>query len=58
MYIRHNAVPNALPFISKLTKSVAANQMQTDMSVNHMYSVFQSAYRKQHSTVNRAVEGP
>ena len=39
-----------LPFISKLTESAAANQMQTRMSVNHMYPVFQSAYRKQHST--------
>ena len=39
-----------LPFISKLTESAAANQMQTHMSVNHMYPVFQSAYRKQHST--------
>ena len=39
-----------LPFISKLTESAVANQMQTHMSVNHMYPVFQSAYRKQHST--------
>lgn len=47
-----------LAFISKLTESAAANQMQTHMSrsVNHMYPVFQSAFFNQYG--NGAVEGP
>ena len=39
-----------LSFISKLTESAAANQLQSHMSANSLYPPLQSSYRKQHST--------
>ena len=39
-----------LQFISKLTESAAANQLQEHMSSNGLFPLLQSAYRKNHST--------
>ena len=39
-----------LSYISKLTESAVADQIQSHLAKNNLYPVFQSAYRKLHST--------
>ena len=50
-----NLCPVSNLFISKLTESAVAYQMQSHMSVNDLYPVFQSSYRK-HSTKTALLE--
>ena len=39
-----------LPYISKLSERVGANQLTDHMTVNDLHSLWQSAYKKNHST--------
>ena len=39
-----------LSYISKLTESAVADQIQSHLAKNNLYPVIQSAYRKLHST--------
>ena len=45
-----------LSYISKLTESAVADQIQLHLAKNNLYPVFQSAYRKLHSTETALVK--
>ena len=45
-----------LSYISKLTESAVADQIQSHLAKNNLYPVFQSAYRKLHSTETALVK--
>ena len=45
-----------LSYISKLTESTVADQIQLNLAKNNLYPVFQSAYRKLHSTETAMVK--
>ena len=47
---------NNLSYISKLTESAVADQIQSHLAKNNLYPVFQSAYRKLHSTKTALVK--
>ena len=39
-----------LPYVSNLSERAAADQLMDHMTINELHSVFQSAYKKHHST--------
>jgi hypothetical protein len=43
-----------LPFLSKALEKVVANQLQSHLSSNQLYKVFQSGFWPLHSTRNRS----
>ena len=45
-----------LSYVSKLTESAVADQIQSHLAKNNLYPVFQSAYRKLHSTETALVK--
>ena len=45
-----------LSYISKLTESAVADQIQSYLAKNNLYLVFQFAYRKLHSTETALVK--
>ena len=45
-----------LSYISKLTESAVADQIQSHLAKNNLYSVFQSTYRKFHTTETALVK--
>ena len=45
-----------LSYISKLTESAVADTIQSHLAKNNLYPVFQSAYRKLHSTETALVK--
>ena len=49
MYKNFRPVSN-LPYVSKLSERAAADQLMDHMTINELHSVFQSAYKKHHST--------